>query len=54
MKDKSLKIALVSSGDIIAKELLNILEERKLPVKSIDFITMEGSDGKIIQYKNCK
>jgi aspartate-semialdehyde dehydrogenase len=47
-----LKIAIVNSGDIFAKELINVIESRELSVSSIDFISPLGTEGKIIHYKN--
>jgi aspartate-semialdehyde dehydrogenase len=48
---KSLNIAVVNPGDIVAKELIAIIQERNLQINSIDFIAPEGTDGKIIHYK---
>jgi len=47
-----IKIAIVNEGDIVTKELIKIIEERKFPVESIDFIAPAGTEGKILHYKN--
>jgi aspartate-semialdehyde dehydrogenase len=48
----SLKIAIVNPGDIFAKELISIIEERNFPFISLDIISPQGSEGRIIQCKN--
>ena len=53
MKNKKLlKVAVVSPGNIISKELVSILENRNFPIETIEFISPPGTEGKILQHKN--
>lgn len=47
-----LKIAIVNPGDIFAKELISIIEERDFPVSSLEILSPPGTEGRIIQTKN--